>query len=539
MHAARFSARDPSAAFSSRTMRGLKKYIECLGLLKEGQEIQEAVKEIHKKDVASTQTLYIALAPQVAHALKNDEAQEPTVEQVFDYLAEQEEKTMENIHLNLGISMLQGDLRKYTMDGLLQSKNHKELLQQFHHSESLFITSTPQGASQLYGGARGVVSGETLIKSRAQALIDTLHNNPLLSDEQKQAAEEKINKTLLHLLKLSLPKNIPVSVDEQGAYVLNIDGAGQEIEAEAEAEAEKETEREMEQQNQNQPENQEKPFKIKIDPWSLNCPLDSSKWQWCDSLPKKTTSAFTKQIVSNLLEKAKKRITNRDSIHFSPPLFKLPALLSDAPEKILRKFGKSVDQRIWWSNHLLPQTHLPLNKSPTSPASVHQRPITHLLVELESPESEEVLSVGCLGPTDANYWMQRLQAEHHHNSQAQVSKKERLFVLYQMPLLENSQKKHYDGSIITFNQKNNWTPESSEDFQRLETMIKFCNGDIQYTEKQRTLLKQWKQASEDPQTPDVLDCAFSHFCAMSRARLDIKDGPLYALIDIIDPLHET
>lgn len=523
-----------SGAQNAFRMRGLKKYIECLGLLKGEQEIQEAVKEIHKKDVTSTQTLYIALAPQVAHVLKKVDAKEPTVEQVFDYLAEQEEKTMETIHLNLGLSMLQGALRNHTMNGLLQAKNHEELLNHFRHSQSLFITVTPQGASKLYGGARGVVSGEALIRSRAQASIETLRNNPLLSDAQKQVGEEKINETLLHLLKLSLPKEIPVSVDEQGAYVLNIDGAGQEIEAEAE----KETEREMEQQNQNQPENQEQPFKIKTDPWSVTCPLDSSKWQWCESLPKQTIITSAKQGVSDLLGKIQRKITSRESTHFSPPLFKLTALLNRASEKVLRNVSKSVDERIWWSNHLLPQTHLPLNKSPAEPASIHQRPITHLLVELESTVSEKVLSIGCLGPTDANYWMQRLQAEHHHNSQAQVSKKERLFVLYQMPLLENSQKKHYDGSIIIFNQKNNWNPERSEEFQRLEMMIKFCNGDIHYTEKQRTLLKQWKEASVCPQTPEVFDRAFSHFSAMSRARLGKKEGPLYALIDIIDPLHE-
>lgn len=532
-------------------MRGLKKYTEYMGVLNSVDELDEALQRTHQSDLIATQTLYIALDPQVGSSVGSKDPLQ-LLDRTLDYAAEQEQRNMETINLRGGVSMLRALLRKAHMHALLKAPKLTQLRDHFHCAKSLLVTPTPQRASHLYGGARIVVTGKQLVQRHYDQACARVDANSMLSRRQRQEAKTELTQVFQHVMQLPLPNEVPITVDQEGAYVLDADHVGQEVEMEveqeAEAEREREQERETEREIQRQIEYQAavQPLAITPKPWDKTCPLDSSKWQWLE---------FTKHN-DNPLSQVKASIkvmhrfsgqlskTNKQEWHppYSPPLFILQHLLQYASEKILNDLSTTIDPRIWWSNHLLPQIHLPFGATPAQPATGAQHNITHLLIELQ-PETAQtpahILSVGCLGATDATYWIKRLQSEHRHQAerQPQGAPGERLFLIYQMPVLENlDPKQQFDGTVIAYNQDHNWNPQDSQDFARLEVMIKLCNGDKRYTPAQCALLKAWKNQYPS-RNALALNRAFALFSMMAQERSGIPHT-FRSLNEILDPLDE-
>lgn len=519
-------------------MRGLKKYTEFLGLLQSEQAMDQAAESIKERDLQASQTLYVALAPQVGELLKPVDGTPTKLEAVLDFMAKQEKAMMQQVHLQRGLSILKGKLRQATKMAMLGNGENlssvSNVLKAFKNARSLFVTPTAQNATALYGGARIEVTGKEVLTRHYNQTVSQINNNSLLTTTQRQEALAKLKETFDHFDNLSLPSAVSVTVDESGNYALDVDGAGQEVEvevevevemaqeAEAEKEQEKETEKELEKQRQIEELAKMKPLYFKPEKWDANCPLDSRQWQWVDPAVKEDNVQQLQnglKGISRALKSAHGETVQSAAVQYTPPIAPLKGILQNAAATQLQALSSTIDRRIWWSNHLLPQVHLTLGIQPGEPATGRQHPISHLLVEVKlemQGRPTEIVSVGCLGPSDASYWQERLQKEQHEQDGLPP---ESLFMLYQMPVLESLQPgQQFDGTVIARNQKHDWDLIGNPDFQRLETMIKFCNGDKRYTEAQTKCLEEWKKQYTGKQAK-TLQKAFDLFDTMAKARL--------------------
>lgn len=530
-------------------MRYLKKYKEYMGLQQNDAAMHAAVQDIWQKDLIATQTLYIALDPQMSSSLPNEANHAQQLDHIFYAGEEQQGRSMQMVHLRGGLSLLRTAHRKAVWHALLKGPT-SQMLNHFHHARALLVTLTPQRASHLYGGARINVTGKQLVQRHYDQACARVDANPMLSKKQRQDAKAELTEIFQKVMQLPLPDEIPIKVDQEGGYVLDADQAGQEVEVEQEAEAEAEAERAREQARETETENEREiqrqlefqagvqPLAIMPKPWDKACPLDSSKWQWIEF--NKTRDDTLTQVKTGIkaIQQLRKANHPKQQTPCTPPLYTLQHLFEHAADKILNDLSTSIDPRIWWSNHLLPQLHLPFGANPAQPATGAQHNITHLLIEVQPEKGQtpaRILSVGCLGETDATYWIKRLQSEHRHRANNDTPKN--LFLIYQMPILENlDPNEQYDSTVIAFNQDHTFNLQKSQDFERLETMIKLCNGDKRYTPEQCARLREWKQQYSSSNAL-TLHRAFALFRMMAQERSN-GTQTFCSLSEIIDPLDE-
>lgn len=529
---------------TTHRLRGIKETIKFIGLKQEGERLPSAA-QLAQKDLNHTQSLYMALSKQVSRSIYSAGYQTITPEHVLDYGAARTQVDEKPLNLKMALSMLQSALRTPLKNALLKASSVSKMREHYKAGRSVFLQKTPQEASQLYGGAHVNVSGETIFLARYKQAFKQIQEHPLLSDEEKHKAIKDLEAVLAHVLSLSLPQDIPARVNVEGTYLLDSEHLeqGQEVEQNHDVEKEEENETlvQLQQQKQVQLAKPLSPLNVPLAPWSDTSPLDSKQWQWSDELLKANFSTLSRlkvnfSAVKKHLQAAIKQPKNALQPASTPPLFKVETLLQNATEKALRLLSKVIDKRLWWSNNLLPQLQLSLRTRPAQMATGQQHPIVHLLIEVElgaHDNPDTIVSVGCLHPSEANYWLKRLHTEQEH-----ARAEDKLFMLYQLPVLRNSEPDAcYDGAVLAYNRSTHWKPEESLDFQIMEVMIKFCNGDIYYTDEQRALLKTWKQHSygvvADPKT---LDHAFDAFYSMARQRLGLEQ--VVTLKDILDPTHD-
>lgn len=510
-------------------MRGLKNYVSCLGLKSNAHDLKQAAETIQERDLQSTQGLYVALSSQVGTLLS---AQGPlTIDAVINYREKQQEKMMEQIHFQGALSMLNDNLRAHTLNALLNTPDVSTLRNHYAQSRSLFVTQTAQGSSALYGGARKDVAGIDILKKQYQAACATVRRNRCLSAKQKADAEKALFETYEQMKRLPMPADIPVTVDPNGNYLFNIEAAGNQVEIECQSEADREQETEQQRQTQCQQEVPHKnvvpPLQITLSPWSTTCPLNSSGWQWLNLAEQ--SSALSMQTATKALRSVLQK--KHEPVICTPPLFTLKSVLAHAYIESLQGFSEKIDPRIWFSNHLLPQVNLPFRVESAQPASSNQHPIVHLLVEVEN---SNIISVGCLGPSDAEYWNKRLSLELHKQRTSKTtdtSSQKRIFMLYQMPTLENTLK-DYDGHVVVASEDSHFNLSASEDFKQLEVMIKVCNGDARYTQAQCEFLKKWNTQFRTTPKGTALQQAFTLFRTMEEQR-SLSEHLLMCLDDLI------
>lgn len=531
---------------TTHRLRGIKETVKFIGLKQEGERLPSAA-QLAQKDLTDTQSLYMAVSKQVSRSIYSAGYQTITPEHVLDYGATQAQVDEKALNLKMSLSMLQAALRTPLKNALLKASSAGKLREHYKAGRSVFLQKTPQGASTLYGGAHVNISGETLFLARYTSAFKQIHEHPLLLDEEREKAIKDLEAVLAHVLSLSLPQEIPVRVNVEGTYIL--DGEfleqGQEVEQnhDVEKEEENQMQRQLQQQKQVQLAKPLEPLNVPLASWSDACPLDSRQWQWSDELLKKTSSTLSRlkvnlNAVTKRLSAVIKKPKNVLEPAFTPPLFKVQTLLETAANRSLRPLSKVIDKRLWWSNNLLPQLLLSLRSSPAQMATGQQHPIVHLLIEVEQGlggNPDRIVSVGCLHPSEADYWLKRLHTEQERERAGADGK---LFMLYQLPVLRNLRTKaSCDGAVLAYNRPSDWKPEESLDFQIIEVMVKFCNGDIYYTDEQRTLLKRWKQHSyEVVANPKALDQAFDAFYSMSKPRLGLEQ--VVTLKDILDPTDD-
>lgn len=525
-------------------LRRLKERVVFLGLAQDEATTQQTLETLHERDLLSSHSLYIALSPQVARAIRLKTNAPPTLENVLDYGAAEEEARMD---LQAGLSMLRADHKKHPLKALIKPSNSvSEVLQHFRASHDLFVTSTAQTATKLYGGKRVEMAGKDLVDAAYAESLISIDRNKKLTKDEKAAAKADLAKTYEHVSTLKLPQKVSVRRSEKGEHCLDLEEMSHESLGEQERAAEREAEHATERTLSLKSKRKLKSLGLKPKPWSKTCPLDSSQWHWMDVFLSENHSSFKysiKEVWKKLSAtgKSSKTKTPLQAVH-SPALFHLYILLQHANKVPLRALSAHIDPRIWVSNHLLPQVDLPFNAGRSMPATDRQEPITHLLVEVDptfADSARHILSIGCLGTSDVEYWKKRLQKEHGKQRAGAAadahSDTKRLYFLYQMPGLANlSLKEHYDKAILAVNQDTDYPFMQNPDFQRLETMIKFCNGDENYTPEQCHLLRGW-QAQFPSKARHIMDQAFSLFHNMASERVGLQSTRTFESVVNFDP----
>lgn len=532
-------------------MRGLKKYIEFLGLSQDDEKTQQILANLNERDLVSTQSLYIGLSPQVSRAIRSKTGGAPTFENVMDYAAEEEAKRLENANLQSALSMLRATLCKHPKRAMLNLSNSVwSVLSHFRASRDLLITPTEQTAIKLYGGKSMEIDGTAALDQFYTRAVNRINKHSGLTEDERLAARNELLKVYRHTQTLALPKKVMVMVDSAGDF--HVDG-GMEAEVEEAAESEAATENEAENAKENALENQRasekpaplEPYDIGPQPWLETCPLDSSQWQWIDAelenrsalnqIQKNFTTFFSN--VAGAMQSKKAEEGPEKHRPNSPDLFHLQKALKHSREPTLQALSSKFDGRIYISNRVLPQTHVPFGCSPAEPATGRQNRIAHLLIEVDPTRekpNEQILSVGCLDPYDTAYWIKRLDQERYNQMVIESVEKQRLFMVYQLPVLENLQPKQpFDEIILARNQDSSWKLRDSEDFKRIEVMIKFFNGDVNFTQPQCDMLREWQNSFSSRQSK-ILSEAFALFHDMAEGREDISVNDTHTFNGLVD-----
>ncbi len=425
-------------------LRGLKKYTEFTGI--ENDRLSPSV--VDASNLTKTQTINYAFTSQVCKAITGSSERLPNIDEMLAYMAKQQFLLLEEVHYRGSLGRMEDIVRSHVRKKYLVA-SPKQAVRLFKEFEEFFVFPTCDDPEKLFGQINEEISPQKALEQTKERLLKKIAKSRSFSVEENRAIEKELQNIIdkIEKEKLSLPKSISTISSQFG------------IEVEQESEQQSEVIKEQQTQTQTQVHHCSKKLpSFKEQEWDPEFdPHIDNAWNFIPSF----------------------QLKEKTTIVQSPSLYKVPYLVGQSNSKNLRAIAKYFDDRLWMSNNFIPQSTL--LSSAIGIGTVGQRPIFEVLIEYhESAEKECVITaVGCLSQQEATYWREKIRIE----KQGSYKK----YVLYDVTLQRIVVGKDIEPGAF----------EDHEDLLRLETQLKFLDGDIRFEKLQHIFLKKWARQDYD------------------------------------------
>lgn len=454
-------------------MRGVKIFKKLLS------QTASTPEDLEREDLTQTQTMYFAVTPQVRKKI-SPEGTHITLRDLLCFATKNEMEIVTTQNYQAYRSKILNIIRRAVLDKILHATTvrQKRAIFRIFEKTDLLISQIEDDPKKLYGLVDRWVDTEEVVKSIQQKVLKLLDNQDSFTSEERAHLQKEMDA----LDKPVMPDQVRVFEGADGiqtGVLEDLDkqmSVHQDQDTSTEQATEQETEQEMEMETQAQDRLSTSIFTET--PWDPSFNPASKGWLTFTEPVAKTASllGYGLNRFFTVTRLGKKRLT--------PPLLRLVDVLKHSRQQLYSNSSTFFDARIWMTNNFLPTILFHPSESVVEVGSSQQRDLFQVLIHVtEEAGKLKIESVGCLSQADASAWRKILHNRSKKEGQRDASLSK--VILYDTQVQAEVLTSGVDMEKL----------KKTKDWRFLEVQLKFLNGDVHYSPKQKRVLQKWMVSS--------------------------------------------
>lgn len=453
-----------------------------------------------------TQTIQFAMTKSARNKITQQET--PSFEELVMYGIRNEATRAKEDNYISQLQKIHNVIRRAVLDKILEAKNAKEAAQIFKEFEKVLISILEDDPKKLYGLIEQQVLYTEALECAAKAAMKHIEKSSRFDKDEQGKIQSQLNK-LAKPDPNMMPEKVTVFTDGHEILTNVLDDLEKQTQVQQTTDVEIENESENEQELENEQEQNLRNRMSFLGNWRSEkewpTDIDFNEKQWMqitklkDFFAETWKAAFQRWVMI---------ITCPDTLPF--PLFYIYDLLENAMAEPLRQVAYAFDKRLWCSNNFIPK-QVKAIQSPVEIGSNEQFRMYEVLIHLREIDdgSYVIDQMAPLSVKEANSWRNMLSNQSPKDKQ----KKEKVIVY------DLKNRIAVAGSSTKVKKL-----RQNEDLMKMEVMLHFINGNVNYEACHIPILKAWLKDNN----PQAMKDAF-HVIHTNHKR-DVFDG---SNIDII------
>lgn len=450
-------------------MRGVKIFKKLLS------QTASKPEDLEREDLTQTQTIHFAVTPQV-HKKISPEGAPLTLRDLLRFAMKNEMELVTTQNYQAYRSKILNIIRRAVLDKILQatSVRQKRAIFRAFEKTDLLISQIEDDPKKLYGLVDRWVDTQEVLKSIQQNALKLVEHTDCFTLEERahlQREMEAVEKPVM-------PDQVRVFEGAEGIQTGVFEDLDKQVSVHQHQETATEQETEQETEMETQAQAQLSSAIFTETPWDPSFDPASKGWLTFTEPVAKTATllGYGLNRFFTVTRLVKKRLT--------PPLLRLVDVLKHSRQQLYSSSSKFFDSRIWMTNNFLPTILSHPSESVVEIGSSQQRDLFQVLIHVTKEAGKlKITSVGCLSQADAAAWRKilynRLQKEGGQDTSPSK------IILYDTQVQAEVLTSGVDIQQL----------KKTKDWRYLEVQLKFLNGDVYYSPKQKKILQKWITSS--------------------------------------------